>query len=387
MMARLRALIIGAGVGGLATAVALRRAGVEAAIFERGRTLEQIQVGGGFYLQHNAIAALRQLDLADQVCAAGKRIAHNEFRTWRGRNLGYWPAAELEREAGAPAIGINRMDLHPVLAGAVDATIIHLGRECTGFRQDAEGVTARFADGGEERGDLLIAADGINSAIRTQLHGKSAPRYAGYTLWQGIVDLAPPVVPDDTFRELWGRGERFTFYPVRQGLYWAAIHNAREGGTTAAGEKRAALLARFRHWETPTATILEHAAEETISRLDVRDRAPLKHWGEGRVTLLGDAAHAMTFNLGQGACQSIEDAVALGKCLAPRGDRDVAAALRAYEARRIGRTTSMVNLARQMGRIGQMENPALCAVRNGILQVFYKTLAWRQQKRDMAYQV
>jgi 2-polyprenyl-6-methoxyphenol hydroxylase-like FAD-dependent oxidoreductase len=382
----LRALVIGGGIGGLTAGLALGHAGVKAVVFERANDLRKIQVGGGIHLWHNAMRAYGQLGLADRVAAVGSAVERQEFRNWRGVLLATWPVGDIGRRLEAPTFGVSRADLHRVLVGALDEGTLQLGAECTGFSQDADGVSVRFADGREERGDALIGADGISSLVHTQLHGPPRRRYAGYTVWQAIVDFDRQQAPVGTFAVLFGPGKRFAWYHIGgQRLYWFGVANAPEGGRDPQGRTKAMLLEHFTGWAEPIEAIIAATDEAAISRLDMADRKPLHRWGAGRVTLLGDAAHAMTFNVGQGACQAVEDAVTLAKCL--KATPDVPAALREYETRRIPRTTSYVNLARRIGAMGRWEHPLACAARDRLMRLTFGGPALRQHERSAAYQV
>jgi 2-polyprenyl-6-methoxyphenol hydroxylase-like FAD-dependent oxidoreductase len=226
-MPGLRAVIVGAGVGGLTTALALRAIGIEATVYERAPSLDAAQVGGGIHLWSNALHVYRHLGIADAIRAAGAEQGTAEFCSWRGPLLSRWPIGAISDRVGLPTVGVSRADLHPVLVDAVGAASIVTGAQCTGFTEEAGGVTARFADGREERADLLIGADGISSAVRAQLHGQQPHRYAGYTLWQAITDYPTDQAPADLFRVLWGRGRRFSYYRVGGGrLYWFVVANA-----------------------------------------------------------------------------------------------------------------------------------------------------------------
>jgi 2-polyprenyl-6-methoxyphenol hydroxylase-like FAD-dependent oxidoreductase len=383
-MPGLRAVIVGAGVGGLTTALALRAIGIEATVYERAPSLDAAQVGGGIHLWSNALHVYRHLGIADAIRAAGAEQGTAEFCSWRGPLLSRWPIGAISDRVGLPTVGVSRADLHPVLVDAVGAASIVTGAQCTGFTEEAGGVTARFADGREERADLLIGADGISSAVRAQLHGQQPHRYAGYTLWQAITDPTDQA-PADLFRVLWGRGRRFSYYRVGGGrLYWFVVANAPAREQDPERGKGALILGRLGPgWPALVPAIINATADDAISRVDMRDRPPVTRWGAGRVTLLGDAAHPMTFNVGQGACQSVEDAGALARHL--RGTGDIPAALRAYEAERIKRTTPIVNLAWQLGSFGRWENPIACRFRDQMLRVVLSTVALRGHERDMAY--
>lgn len=360
-----RALIVGGGLGGLSTALALRRTGWDPIVFERVPDLRQAQVGGGLHLWPNALRVLRQLGIVDRVEAAGARQRRAEFVTASGKPIADADLDEHEREYGVAPIGISRGALHEILTEAV-GDALETSADCTGFDQDADGVTARFSDGREERGSFLVAADGLHSRLRARLHaGEPEPFYVGYAIWRALLENGVDLTPPGTFRIVWGPGARFVFYPVGgQRLYWAAIANAPEGGDDPPEGRKASLLARFEGWPDPTTRLIEAANEQAIFRTDNYTRKPAKRWGEGRVTLLGDAAHPMLFNVGQGACQSMEDAIVLARNLSESDD--VASALRAYEASRMPPTAKLMKLSLRLGRLGRFENPLSCAIRNAV---------------------
>ncbi len=357
-----RALVVGGGIGGLATAHALVSQGIDALVFEQVDDVRKIQLGGGFHIWTNAARALQRLGLYDQVQAIGAPLDVTEYRTHSGRLLATWPVGEIARENGLVDVGVSRQDLQALLVEAVGPDRIRLGARCTGFEQDGAGVRLTFADGHEERGSLLIAADGLRSTIRAQLHGEHPPRYAGYTQWQSLVsDEGCPLPPRDE-RVLFGPGSRAILHRVGGGrLFWAVVlYGPQDGPVSQAG--RGTLLERFAGWQEPLVAALAATPPEDIARLQIYDRSPLSSWGVGRVTLLGDAAHPMTTNLSQGACQVLEDAVALARCL--RGVDDTVAALRSYEQMRIRRTTPLVKQSARIARVGALRNPLLCALRN-----------------------
>jgi 2-polyprenyl-6-methoxyphenol hydroxylase-like FAD-dependent oxidoreductase len=380
-----RAIIIGAGIGGVTAAVALQRIGMEVAVFERRDELSKIQVGGGIVLWHNALRALQQLDLAEPVAAAASVLEHAEWRTPGGELLGHWDIAGMNQRFGVPAIGVSRAALHPRLIEPLEDGTLRMGRACTGFTQDKSGVTVRFTDGQEERGDLLVGADGINSGIRAQLFGEIKLQYEGYKVWLGLVEFPHGAIPPATFREIWGRAARFVFFPVDEDrLYWAAVFSGKEGDHRAEGGPKAALLQRYRDWLPPTESLINAVDEATIHQRDILALMPLAKWSEGRVTLLGDAAHPMTVNLGQGACQAIEDAVVLAKCLS--GQSDVAAALKSYDEQRIPRTTSIMKRAKAIGMSGRWNNPLACWLRDRAMKVVTNGVDLKGHEADMTYQ-
>ena len=370
----MKAIVVGAGIGGLAAAVALRRAGVEAVVFERAAELKEI--GAGISLWPNAMRALRRLVLYDAVRSVGKEEIEATIRTSGGEVLSRIPAVAVERRFGATFV-LTRPDLLAALLRALEehGEPVRLGAECTGFRQDSSGVAATFADGQEERADFLVGADGLRSGVRARLLGDNPPRYAGFTAWRCLVDLGEEL--EDGASEWWGRGHIFGLASLGGGrFYWYATKNAPEGQGDAPGGRKAELLGRFGSWAEPVPSVIRAAQEAHILRHDIYDRGPAERWVMGRVALLGDAAHAMTPNLGQGACQAIEDAVVLAECV--RAERHVEGALRLYEGRRKGQADLVARRSRRMAGISQLENPLLCRLRNAAVRAVPLSLQLRQ---------
>jgi 2-polyprenyl-6-methoxyphenol hydroxylase-like FAD-dependent oxidoreductase len=347
-------IIIGGGIGGLCAALALRQAGIEATVYEQAHELGE--VGAGITLWANALTALKAIDLADAVRAVSAPGMRAEIRRWDGTLLSGISYRESERNDGAAYVAVHRADLQAILLTALGPDAVHLGARCIGFAQDHDAVQARFSDGREVHGAALIGADGIHSMVRAHLHGEHKPRYAGYTTWRGVAPVTPPLLPVGVMVETWGHGQRFGLTHIGGGrVYWFATRNTVAGEADAAGGRKAELLARFQGWHAPIEAVIASTESSAILRNDIYDRQPLRRWGEGRVTLLGDAAHPMTPNLGQGACQAIEDAVVLAACV--RNGAPIATALRDYEAHRIARTTAVVRRSRLMGWYGQRERP------------------------------
>jgi 2-polyprenyl-6-methoxyphenol hydroxylase-like FAD-dependent oxidoreductase len=374
-----RALVIGGGPGGLTAAIALRREGVEALVCERAR--EGSEAGSGLTLWPNAMKALGMIGLAERVREISLPSGGIAMRNWRGECLfDVEQGVELlESLFGVSGAAVHRGELLDVLHRALGQEALLRGMRCTGIRQDEEGVTALFEGGEEMRGDILIGADGIRSVVRAQLFGDAKPRYAGFTVWRGVADY---VLESGVGLTTMGRGAQFGLFPMTRGrVYWFASVNAAEGERDWPGGRKSELLRRFGDWHRPIREVVEATDEGAILRNDIYDREPLKSWGAGRVTLLGDAAHPSTPNLGQGACQAIEDAVVLAECLRPAAGRDIRAALTTYEARRLGRANSMLLQSRRLGELGRWKNPVACWLRDKIIKgtperVRLKQLKW-----------
>jgi 2-polyprenyl-6-methoxyphenol hydroxylase-like FAD-dependent oxidoreductase len=253
--------------------------------------------------------------------------------------------------------------LHDAFGGEVTP-----GAKLVDFAEDSDGVTAQFEGGREERGDVLIGADGLRSVVRSKLLGAVEPDYAGYVQWQTLIEGGEDLFPAGIERITFGPGARAVMHRVSGGrLFWACvIYGPAERGGKAPGRKQR-LLEMFSSWPDPIPAAVEATPEEQIVGLPIYDRKPVTGWGRGRVTLLGDAAHPMTTNTSQGGNLAIEDGYVLARTLgngaAPQ------AALRAYEQRRIARTTPLVNNSRWISNMNAWNDPLRVAFRDRFFSV------------------
>jgi 2-polyprenyl-6-methoxyphenol hydroxylase-like FAD-dependent oxidoreductase len=240
---------------------------------------------------------------------------------------------------------------------------VQTGRECVGCEEEGGVVSAVFADGSRERGDVLIGADGIHSVVHRSLFGNETPRYAGYYAWRGIAHGVSGLLPEGQPLFVIGRGAQAGCFHCGTGrIYWFLTRNGPSHSHAGPGGNRAEVAALIGDWRVPMRQFAEATDENAILRNDIIDRPPRQVWGRGRMTLLGDAAHATTPNLGQGACQALEDAVILAHSLG--GVASAEAALRDYEARRRERTNFVIDQSRQLGKLFQLSNPVAVWLRN-----------------------
>jgi 2-polyprenyl-6-methoxyphenol hydroxylase-like FAD-dependent oxidoreductase len=344
-----RLIIAGGGIGGMTAALALHRAGIAVTVYEQAPAFTEI--GAGMSLWPNATRVLGSLGVLEPVLAAGEIVAQfNLFRP-NGKLISAIPMAGFH----TPALCIHRADLHQALRAQLPGGCVVSGQRLESFVQDPGRVIARFSSGLEAAADGLVGADGINSAVRAQIHGQSEPIYRGYCIWRGIAPETPGAVRG-LISETWGPGRRFGILPMGRGrVCWYATLNGEPSRADAPEGRKAEVRDLFRDWHAPIGALIESTDPADIIKNDARDRKPLKSWGEGLVTLLGDAAHPITPNVGQGACMAIEDGACLAKFLV--GTPDIAAAFRAYEARRGPRTGYVSRQARRIGTIGQWEHP------------------------------
>ncbi|RSK36275.1 FAD-dependent monooxygenase [Hymenobacter metallilatus] len=370
-------LIIGAGIGGLSAAHALLKLGHTVGVYEAAPELRE--VGAGVVLGANAMRALHEFGVHDLVRPHGRPVTSLHLLDQRGRLLQAADTTPFTQQLGFDNLGIHRAALQRALLTGLPAGTLRLGCPFERFEETAAGVTAHFADGSTATADALIGADGLRSRVRRQLWPATEPRYAGYTCWRAVVDAGRLSLPPGESVEVWGEaGRRFGYVPVGGGrVYWFACLNSAPPQNPHFRAFRAADLQReFGGFPAPVPQLLGLTRDDQLLWNDILDLPPLPHFARGRVLLLGDAAHATTPNLGQGAGMAVEDAAVLARCLGPAPD--IAAAFRDFEQRRRARTARVVRTSWQLGRVGQLENPVLTRLRNTLMQLLPAAVSRRQ---------
>jgi salicylate hydroxylase len=355
--------IIGGGIGGLAAAAFLRRAGLRATVYEQTSQLREI--GAGVVVAPNAARLLRALGVLPAFAERAVVLETGwEFRRWQDGNVlsAEDLTTECERRFGERTYTSHRADLLEAIAGAVPGDDIRLGRRCVAIEADGPRRTLRFADGETAEADVVIGADGIHSLVRHSLAGTALtepvpPTYSGLCAFRALVPAEhAPEFARRPAQTLWlGPGHHLVHYPISAGRYVNLVAFAPAGDYTTeswtATGTVAELLAEFAGWDDRLITLLR--AAQTPGRWALLDRAPLTRWTSGTTTLLGDAAHPMFPFFGQGAAQAMEDAAALARCLAA-DPADPAAALRRYEALRIPRTTRLQEVSHARAHVNHL---------------------------------
>ncbi|MFD6974822.1 FAD-dependent monooxygenase, partial [Streptomyces sp. NPDC059949] len=355
-------VVAGAGIGGLTAAVALHGRGWRVTVCERapGPTA----VGAGIVLAPNALRAFDAIGF-DVTRAVGRAVpAAMGLRRSDGRWLNRADTAALTARYGGPPLAVHRSALAGALAAALPEDTIRYGVAVTSVDGADGSPVVRTSAGDLVGADLVLAADGIHSPLRRRYFPDHAGlRYSGETAWRTV--LPSVVSPAEALTaETWGRGERFGVVPLADGrIYVYATAVAPEGYRPA--DVRTELLRRYGSWHDPIPALLERIDPAAVFQHDLHDlAAPLPRFHHGRLAWLGDAAHAMTPNLGQGGCQAIEDAVVLAHLLDRTGGGDVPAALAAYSTARCARTDAIRVRARRAGRIAALTHPLAVAVRD-----------------------
>lgn len=349
--------IIGAGIGGIAAAVCLRRVGIRAVVFERREYLRED--GAGLSLWPNGTCVLDRLGLLSRVSAAGQQGTIFRLLTSLGKPLMSIDTAH----ADTPSICLHRADLLRILAEQVPETDLRPQHELLRIQTINKKLELLFRNGRKFSCDGVVGADGIYSQMRALLPGSAAPQDRGYVIFRAIVDVPDTFVPGHN-SESWGSGRRFGMLSIAQDkVCWYATSNAFD--TELTGERRKSEIWRmFRGWHRPIQDLVSRTEASAILMSIARDLRPFRRWGTGSTTLLGDAAHALTPNLGQGACMALEDAFVLATCLSAY--KSVPVAFRIYESLRFQRTRSAILRSRYLGWIGQWENRLAVPLRNAV---------------------
>ena len=346
-----RVAIIGGGIGGLTAANTLSRAGIEVAVYEAAAELREI--GAGVALHANAMRVLRAIGVEDAVRKVAGRSQWQITRNWKtGRVI-----SKSSRQQQAAAFGllgatVHRADLLDVLADALPAGIVTLGRRCTEVLPDGDTAVARFADGGEIEADIIVGADGIHSPVRASLFGPDAPRFTGKICYRSVIptEAVRGIRPDTDLAQWFGPHGTIVLYPLRgEERINVVCHyddDSYRHQSWVTECSREEVLERYAGWHESLLRLF--AGGDTWYKWALYDRDPIPRWTRGRVTLLGDAAHPMLPYLGQGACQALEDGAVLATALAAEA-ADPPTGLARYERTRRPRASQVVLTSRERG--------------------------------------
>ncbi len=389
-----RIAIIGGGIGGLTAALALRQFGFEPEVFEQAPAL--LDAGAAIAIWPNAMRVLERLGLDEKIRDKSGVIEEIRWLDQNGKLVNKVSFAETRGDTRTPAVALHRADLQATLLQALPQTCVHLGSTLVDQTQQHDRVIANFANGHSVASDFLIGADGIHSRVRMQFLDGATPLYRGYAVWRGICPNAPASIPSATAIEIHGRGKRFGIGPVGLGRagWWASANAAntspkaeernadrktwKQGESIASNrphDTQRELLRLFDGWYRPALQLIEATPSSSILKTGAFDRRPNRNWGKARMTLLGDAIHPTTPNLGQGGCMAIEDSLVLARCFEKYGASEEA--LRRYERLRYKRTAAVTRYSRYYGTVGQWENLWLSGLRKGTLSLVPETPARR----------
>ena len=344
----LNVAVIGGGIGGLTAALALVRAGHRPTVYERTDTLGP--VGAGISLWANGIKVLNILGVGREIAALGGRMDTMAYAGSDGARLTRFSLLPLYARVGERAWPVSRAGLQDTLLDAVGRDRVRTGTRCVGVEagDGATAATVRFQDGSSVDADLVVAADGTHSALRSHVVGYPVERrYVGYVNWNGIVNADPAIVEPGTWKTWVGDGRRVSVMPIGGDRLYFFFDVPRPAETLEGLGRPVALLRReFGRWAVPVQALLDRIDGAVINVVSIHDLDPLPTWSRGPVVLLGDAAHSMAPDLGQGGCQAMEDALVLTHYLTST-NHSLADALARYEAERRPHTEDIVRRARK----------------------------------------
>ncbi len=355
-MEDLKVIIIGAGMGGLTAGIALQQAGYSVEIYDRVRELRP--AGAAISLWSNGVKVLNRLGLGPSIAQVGGQMDHMAYYNAKGELLTGFSLQALIDRVGQRPYPVTRTELQQLLLNAIKPGTVQLAAKCIEVEQDHESVTAIFENGDRVTGDVLIAADGTHSVLRNYVMGRGIKRQSvGYVNWNGLVPMSEDLAPKTSWDMYVGHHQRASFMPVGGDRFYFFLDVPLLPGTVGSPETHQKELSiAFKDWAAPVQHLIQRLDPATTTRVEIHDTEPLTSLVRGRVALLGDAAHSMAPDLGQGGCQALEDAWVLANYLCTT-TLSVDDALLRYETARRDRVANIVNLARKRSDITHGKDP------------------------------
>jgi 2-polyprenyl-6-methoxyphenol hydroxylase-like FAD-dependent oxidoreductase len=365
--------ILGGGIAGLSTAIALKNVGIEAIVFEAAPEIKA--VGAGLGLGANAIKAFRVLGIDDEVMNAGRFLPAFTVYDEKGKQLARTDSVSVSKKYGLDNFTIHRADLHALLLSKINPGCIQTNKRVERMEQNENNIILHFQDGTMHETDYLIAAEGIHSVVRKYVLPDCKPRYAGYTCWRAVIDNSNLQLNECS--ETWGSKGRFGIVPLANNkIYWFACVNATANNIVMKNYTVDDLQKQFAGYHHPVEAILKATKNENLIWADINDLKPINRFAFNNILLIGDAAHATTPNLGQGACQAVEDAVILASEI--KNNSNITIAFKKFERRRLKRIHWIVNTSWRIGKIAQLENKFLIRCRDFLFRNIPKKVNEKQ---------
>lgn len=354
-MDNLKVVIIGAGMGGLATGIALRQAGYDVEIYDRVSELRP--AGAGISLWSNGVKVLNSLGLGKEIALIGGNMERVAYYSNTGEKLTDFSLQPLVEQVGQRPYPVARTDLQGMLLTVFGAENVQLNSKCVAVEQEAHRVTAIFEDGRKATGDVLVAADGTHSITRSYVLGHAVERrYVGYVNWNGLVPASDDLAPKNSWDVYVGEHKRASMMPVGGDRFYFFFDVPLPKGTVSKPDYREELASFFKGWAIPVQKLIQRLDPLKTNRVEIHDIEPLQTLVRGRVALLGDAAHSTAPDLGQGGCQAMEDALVLSTYLQTT-NISVEDALKRYEAARKDRVADVVTRARKRSNMTHGKDP------------------------------
>ncbi len=371
--------IIGGGIAGLTTAIALQQVGFQIKIYEAVSQIKK--VGAGILIAPNAMQVLDRLGLADKVVAAGNVLTAIQVVDQDGQGIAAGDQKKFQTKYGYLTTAIHRAKLQDILLSEIPSNRFMTGKKCHDLESDGYKIKAYFTDGMCVEGQVLLGADGIHSVVRQYLFPTVQLRYSGETSWRGIAEIDLGTVFRSTATEAWGPGGyRFGFIPLTpKTVYWYAVKKTLSAGQDQPDTLIGDLLSFYHDFADPITDIIQATPSDKIVRTDLHDFQPLRTWYANRICLIGDAAHATTPNMGQGGCQAIEDSWVLARCL--QTVDNVKEAFHIFQTLRLPKARYVVNTSYQIGKMAQIEGTLAQSLRNFMMRMTLPSIQTRQLEK------
>lgn len=357
----MKAIIIGAGIGGMCTAIALKRCGIDSEVYEAVKEIKP--VGAAISIWPNGVKCLNYLGMKDALRAIGGPMHYMAYKDYQSaETLTQFSLDALVQDSGERPYPVARSELQSMLLNTWGFDNVQFGKRVSRVEQQSDGVTAFFEDGSEAQGDLLIACDGTHSVVRESVLGYATERrYAGYVNWNGLVEIDESLAPANQWTTFVGEGKRVSLMPIAGNRFYFFFDVPLPKGLA---EDRISLrddLSRyFAGWAAPVQQLIAQLNPETTNRVEIHDIEPFAQLVKGRVALLGDAAHSTTPDIGQGGCAAMEDAVVLAMTL-HSNSLGIEDALLRYQHKRADRVKDLVLKARKRCDVTHAKDPTLTA--------------------------
>jgi len=365
--------IIGSGIGGLTTAIALKRKGIQSRVYEQAK--EIMPVGAGIILANNAMQVYEKLGLREKIEKCGNPISFMNITDPKLRAISNVDLKYFEEKYQVQNIAIHRGKLQEILLSQIEQSEINLGYKLKHASAKNNEFELKFENGESINSKILLGADGINSVVRKCLFKENKIRNAFQVCWRGVTEYNLPKQYQHELNEAWGKERRFGFVQLAPNqVYWYALISFKNDPTEYTVDK---LNTYFNNFDPVANEIINSTDNSKIHTATIYDLHPIKKWYDENVCLLGDAAHATTPNLGQGACQAIEDAFILSECL---GKYELNRAFSEFQKLRIKKAHNVVNTSWTLGKISHWKNPLAVTTRNLLMKMTPQSVSRKQSE-------
>lgn len=342
-----KGIIIGGGIAGLTTAIAMEQAGIDFTVYEAAPELKPY--GAGIWMAPNAMQVFDKIGVKEAVIEAGTELKKVDITDEKLNLIHALNLKKIKAKFGSSIVAVHRAKLQQVLYSFVDPDKVILNKALVSLEHKKDKVVLHFADKSSIEGDFVIGADGINSQVRQQIFPQATLRYAGQTCWRGLVTHSLPAEWKSSTLELWGNRLRFGMAEMaNEQIYWFAVKTAPENEKDKTSDIKKYLLNEFADFQGPVRELIEATPDYMIRRTDLHDLPDLKNWHHSKICLIGDAAHAATPNLGQGGAQAVEDAYELVQSL--QQEKEYQQAFRAFQKKRYSKVKRIIFGSYWIGR-------------------------------------